>query len=70
MIVLGINYACEWVQIIGDASTTLTCPMKEEYGELYFKYKNQWWPVSEYASESLKDSNFDGLGKKEWDANR
>ncbi len=63
MIVLGINYACDWVQIIGDGGTTLTCPMKEEGGELYFKYKNQWWSVEEYASDRLKATNYDGFGR-------
>lgn len=64
MLVIGINYACGWVQILSEKGYRLTCPMKEENGELYFSHRHQWWPVVEYASNELKASNYDGLGKK------
>lgn len=64
MLVIGINYACGWVQILSEKSYTLTCPMKEDGDEFFFYHKGKWWPIKEYASDTLKASNYDGLGKK------
>lgn len=64
MLVIGINYACGWVQILSEKSYRITCPMKEEAGELLFHHKGQWWSVKDYASDTLKANNYDGLGKK------
>ena len=50
MLVLCINYACNWVQIT-NAGRRYTCPMKEIYSELYFRYKNQWHRVRDYTSQ-------------------
>ena len=66
MLVIGINYACGWVQILSEKCYTLTCPMKQENGKLYFYHKSQWWSVEEYASDTLKASNYDGLGKNKY----
>ena len=49
MLVLCINYACNWVQIT-NAGRRYTCPMKEIDGEPYFRYKNQWHRVRDYTS--------------------
>ena len=60
MLVLCINYACNWVQIT-NMGRRYTCPMKEIDGELYFRkeidgelyfrFKNQWHRVRDYTSE-------------------
>ena len=50
MLVLCINYACDWVQIT-NMGRWYTCPMKEIDGELYFRFKNQWHRVRDYTSE-------------------
>ena len=50
MLVLCINYACDWVQITNMVRRH-TCPMKEIDGELYFRFKNQWHRVRDYTSE-------------------
>lgn len=65
MLVLGINYACNWVQITTGWGT-YTCPMKNVGGELYFKFKNEWHSVEEYASDQLKADNYRGLGYDEY----
>lgn len=62
MLVLGINYACNWVQITTGWGK-YTCPMEERNGELYFIFKNEWHKVTDYSSEDLKNSDYDGLGK-------
>ena len=62
MLVLGINYACGWVQITTGGGT-YTCPMEESGGELFFKFKNEWHKVSDYATDGLKNNGYDGLGK-------
>ena len=50
MLVLGINYPCNWVQIIS-AGRRYTCPMKKFDNELHFRFKNQWHRVRDYVSE-------------------
>lgn len=65
MLVLGINYACGWVQIT-TGSGRYTCPMEKRNGELYFRFKNKWHSVKEYASDSLKASNYNGLGYNDY----
>lgn len=50
MLVLCINYACDWVQIT-NMGRRYTCPIKEIDGELYFRFKNQWHRVRDYTSE-------------------
>ena len=52
MLILGINWACNWVQIT-TGTGTYTCPMVERDDDFYFKFKNQWHPVSEYANDRL-----------------
>ncbi len=47
MLVLGINYILNWVQIISDGRK-YTCPTKEINGELFFKFKKEWHKVAEY----------------------
>lgn len=54
MLVLCINYACNWVQIT-NVGRRYTCPMKEISGELYFRFKNQWHQVRDYTSESTSE---------------
>ena len=65
MLVLGINYACNWVQITTGWGR-YTCPMKNVGGELYFKFKNEWHSVKKYASDQLKADNYRGLGYDEY----
>ena len=52
MIVVGINTICKWCQIIATHGT-YTCPIKEVDGEFFFKFKNIWYKVAEYATEQL-----------------
>lgn len=65
MIVIGINYALGIVQIIS-GERTRTCPMKEISGELFFRFKGQWHKVKEYASDSLRESGYSGLGQSQY----
>lgn len=52
MLILGINWNLGWVQITS-GGRTYTCDMVERDDDFYFKFKNQWHPVSQYASERL-----------------
>ena len=52
MLVLGINWECNWVQITTETGT-YTCPMEERDDDFYFKFKNGWHSVSKYAIERL-----------------
>ena len=63
MLVLGINYACNWVQITTGYGT-YTCPMEDREGVLFFRFKNEWHRVSDYACDELKRNNYSGFGKK------
>ena len=53
MLVIGINWYCNWVQIT-TGTGTYTCPMDENEDDFYFHFKGQWHSVSEYAAEDLK----------------
>lgn len=64
MEVIGINYACGWVQIYS-GGRRYTCEMKEIDGEPCFLFKNSWHSIRDYASESLRESGFSGLGPRE-----
>ena len=61
MLVLGINYEGPWVQITTNGAR-YTCPMKDVDGELFFKFKNEWHSVVEFASDTLKEEGYRGLG--------
>ena len=50
MLILGINWATSLVQI-ATGTGRYTCPMVERDDGFYFKFKNQWHPVSDYADE-------------------
>ena len=45
MLVSGINWSCNWVQVI-TITGTYTCPMEERDDDFYFRFKNQWHPVT------------------------
>ena len=45
MLVSGINWSCNWVQVI-TITGTYTCPIEERDDDFYFRFKNQWHPVT------------------------
>ena len=54
MLILGINKICEWCQITTN-SRHYTCPIKINNGELFFKFKKVWHPVSQFLSENCQE---------------
>lgn len=56
MTVLTINNVLNWVQI-SNGWGRYTCPMEERDGDLYFKFKNEWYKVEDYTSEYTNEFN-------------
>ena len=54
MLVLGINKILKWCQIT-TGGRTYTCPTKEINGELFFRFKNVWHSVAQYASKYAEE---------------
>jgi len=50
MLITTINKICNLCQIISDGRT-YTCPTKEINGQLFFRFKRVWHPVSQHISE-------------------
>lgn len=50
MLVLGINKILKWCQITTGWGT-YTCPIKEVNGEMFFKFKRIWHPITDFVSE-------------------
>lgn len=50
MLVLGINKILKWSQITTGWGT-YTCPIKEVSGEMFFKFKRIWHPITDFVSE-------------------
>lgn len=50
MLILGINKILNWLQIT-TGERRYTCPTKEINGELFFKFKNEWYRAIDYVSE-------------------
>lgn len=50
MLVLGVNKACGWCQIVS-GGRTYTCPTKRIDGKQFFKFKREWHEVAKLASE-------------------
>ena len=54
MIVLGINKVLDWCQIVS-GGRTYTCPTKEINGELFFRFKRIWHPITEFISDNAHE---------------
>lgn len=54
MLVLGINKVLDWCQIVS-GGRTYTCPTKEINGELFFRFKRIWHPVTEFISDNAHE---------------
>ena len=52
MFVIDINWRFSTVRVMS-GSRTYTCPMEERDDDFYFRFKNQWHPVSQYANSDL-----------------
>ena len=64
MLVSGINWSCNWVQVI-TITGTYTCPMEERDDDFYFRFKNQWHPVNTCPMEE-RDDDFYFRFKNQW----
>lgn len=54
MIVFSINRVLNWCQVI-TGTGTYTCPIKELNGELFFRFKKDWHPVTKYITERTRE---------------
>ena len=54
MLVLGINKILNWCQVLSNGRR-YTCPTKLIDGKLFFKFKNAWHPVAEFASDHAEE---------------
>ncbi len=54
ILVLGINRILNWCQIVSNGSR-YTCRIKDIDGELFFKFKNVWHKVAEFAADPLDE---------------
>lgn len=54
MLVLGINKVLDWCQIVS-GGRTYTCPTKEINGELFFRFKRIWHPITEFISDNAHE---------------
>lgn len=52
MRIISISWINDKVLVSTDTGT-YSCPMEERDDDFYFKFKNKWHPVSEYADERL-----------------
>ena len=52
MYVINISWLGNSVSVF-NGNRTYSCPMEEREDDFYFKFKNQWHPVSKYADERL-----------------
>ena len=67
MIVIGINWSLNWVQVITDSGTR-NCPIEEQDGDFYFRFKNNWYSVSQYGTDEVKAqvlSHRQGLSRRQ-----
>lgn len=54
MLVLGINKVLNWCQIVS-GGRTYTCPTKEINGQLFFRFKRIWHPITEFISDNAHE---------------
>jgi hypothetical protein len=54
MLVLGINKILNWCQITS-GDRIYTCNTKSIDGELFFKFKNNWYKVAEFVFDSAEE---------------
>jgi len=53
MIIFVVNKATEMVQLYTHGAK-YSCPMKEQDGELFFRFKSIWYPVNKYIDNNTQ----------------
>ena len=46
------------IQIVSDSSRYITCPVKQENDEWFFKFKGQWHRLDDYTDGSTRVTRF------------
>lgn len=54
MLVLGVNKILGWCQIVSNGIRH-TCPTKYINGVLHFRFKKEWFKVSDFKSDNLEE---------------